>query len=81
MNQEKLDKIEKALNSVRPYLKRDGGDVRVIEVIDDVLTIEFEGNCSSCSMSNMTLKAGIEEAVKNAVPEIKFVKAMNLPVQ
>lgn len=81
MNQDQLEKIEKALNSVRPYLNRDGGDVKIVDVTEDVLTIEFEGNCSSCSMSNMTLKAGIEEAVKNAVPEIKHVKAMNLPVQ
>lgn len=76
-----LDRIEKALDGVRPYLNKDGGDVRVVEVKNNVVTIEFQGNCSSCSMSNMTLKAGIEESIVKAVPEIKTVKALNLPVR
>ncbi len=74
-----LARIEKALDSVRPYLNKDGGNVKVIEVVDDTLVIEFEGNCSSCTMSNMTLKAGIEESVVRAVPEIKTVKSLNSP--
>lgn len=78
---EMLDRIEKALDTVRPYLNKDGGDVKVVEIKDDTLVIEFEGNCSSCTMSNMTLKAGIEESVVKAVPEIKSVKALNLPIK
>lgn len=80
MNGEMFDRIEKALDNVRPYLNKDGGDVKVVEVKDDILTIEFMGNCSACTMSNMTLKAGIEESVKKEVPEIKSVKALNSPV-
>ena len=78
---EMIDRIENALDTVRPYLNKDGGDVKIVEVKDDMLVIEFVGNCSSCSMSNMTLKAGIEESVIKLVPEIKQVKALNLPVK
>jgi Fe-S cluster biogenesis protein NfuA len=78
---EMFEKIEKALDTVRPYLKKDGGDVKVVEILDDTVIIEFEGNCSSCTMSNMTLKAGIEESIIRAVPEIKHVKALKLPVK
>ena len=72
-----IQRIEKALDNVRPYLNKDGGDVKVINVEEDTVTIEFEGNCSSCSMSNMTLKAGIEESILKEVPEIKNVRALN----
>ena len=77
MQAEALEKrIEKALDSVRPYLNKDGGDVRVVSVAGKKLTLKFEGNCSSCDMSNMTLKAGIEEAIKQHVPEITNVVAL-----
>jgi Fe-S cluster biogenesis protein NfuA len=69
-------RIEKALDSVRPYLNKDGGDVKVISIKGDKLTLKFEGNCSSCDMSNMTLRAGIEEAIKFNVPEITNVIAL-----
>ena len=69
-------RVEEALDTVRPYLNKDGGDVKVIEIKNDELILEFLGNCSSCNMSNMTLKAGIEEAVKNHVPEIKTVTSL-----
>lgn len=73
-------KIEKALDSIRPYLEADGGDVKILEITEDMtLKIEFLGNCVTCPMSNMTLKAGIEDAVMNAVPEIKTVIAINMP--
>lgn len=78
---ELFDRVEKALDSVRPYLNRDGGDVKIVTIENDTVTIEFEGNCSSCSMSNMTLKAGIEESIIKAVPEIKQVRALNLPIK
>ena len=75
-----VPKIESALDSVRPYLEADGGDVVIKEITKDMtLIIEFQGNCVSCPMSNMTLKAGIEDAVLNSVPEIKKVIALNLP--
>lgn len=73
------EKIEFALDTIRPYLEADGGNVRIVEVTDDfVLKIEMTGNCGSCPMSSMTLKAGVEEAIKRAIPEIIRVEAVNL---
>ena len=70
------DRIQSALDSVRPYLHKDGGDVSLVEVKGSKITLRFEGNCSGCNMSNMTLKAGIEEAIKKFVPEIREVVAL-----
>ncbi|BDD05008.1 NifU family protein [Aureibacter tunicatorum] len=76
--EELLEKVEKALDNIRPYLEADGGNVRVVEVTEEmVLKVELLGACGSCPMSTMTLKAGVEEAVKKAVPEIKSVEAVN----
>lgn len=73
------EKIEFALDTIRPYLEADGGNVRIVELTDDfVLRIEMTGNCGSCPMSSMTLKAGVEEAIKRAIPEITRVEAINL---
>lgn len=73
------DKIEHALDSIRPYLEADGGNVKVVELTDDmVLRLELTGACSSCPMSTMTLKAGVEEAIKKAIPEIVKVEAINI---
>ncbi|MCH7408560.1 NifU family protein [Belliella sp. DSM 111904] len=73
------DKIEHALDSIRPYLEADGGNVKVVELTDDmVLRLELTGACSSCPMSSMTLKAGVEEAIKKAIPEIVKVEAINI---
>jgi Fe-S cluster biogenesis protein NfuA len=72
-------KIEDALEQIRPYLQADGGNVSLVEITDDmVVKLELLGACKSCSMSMMTLKAGIEETIKRAVPEIKSVEAVNL---
>ncbi|MDN3203357.1 NifU family protein [Algoriphagus sediminis] len=73
------NKIETALDSIRPYLEADGGNVRIVELTSDmVLKLELLGNCGSCPMSTMTLKAGVEEAIKRAIPEITKVEAINL---
>jgi Fe-S cluster biogenesis protein NfuA len=72
-------KIEASLDTIRPYLKADGGDVRVSEVTEDhVVKLEFVGACGNCSMSTMTFKAGVEAAIKRDVPEIKAVEVVNL---
>jgi Fe-S cluster biogenesis protein NfuA len=77
MNSKKL-KIEEALDSVRPFLKMDGGDVELIDINEDnVVTLKLLGACSGCSMSHMTMKAGIEEAIKKILPEIKSVVAID----
>lgn len=73
------ERIEQALNGIRPYLEADGGNVRILEITrDQVLKLEFMGNCGSCPMSTMTFKAGVEEAIKRAVPEIKTIEVVNL---
>ncbi len=70
-------KVEEALNTIRPYLEADGGNVEVIEITSDqVLRLELTGACKTCNMSHMTMKAGIEETIKRAVPEIKAVEAV-----
>lgn len=71
-------KIEEALNSIRPYLEADGGNVELLEITkDNVVMVELHGACKTCSMSAMTMKAGIEETIKRAVPEITRVEAVN----
>ena len=69
-----LSKIEVALEEIRPFLKADGGDINFIELTDSwVVKVKLVGACSSCSISMMTLKNGVEMAVKRAVPEVKEV--------
>ncbi len=71
-------KIEEALESVRPFLKMDGGDVEFVEMnADNVVILKLLGSCNGCSMSHMTMKAGIEEAIKKVLPEVKSVMALN----
>lgn len=81
-----IDKKEiekKTLNSLeqlRPFLEADGGDIEFVEVKDDAtVVVRLLGACSSCSMSMMTLKAGLEESVRKAAPEVKEVIALNMP--
>ena len=72
-----ISKIENALEQVRPFLKADGGDISLVEVTDDnIVRVKLHGACQGCSISNITMKAGVEEAIKNAVPEIKTVEAV-----
>ena len=69
-----LDKIEVALQEIRPFLEADGGDISFIELTDEwVVKVKLMGACSSCNISMMTLKNGVEMAVKRAVPEVKEV--------
>ena len=69
-----LEKIEGALNKIRPYLEADGGDITLVELTDDmVVKVKLMGACSSCNVSMMTLKNGVEVAIKNALPEVKEV--------
>jgi Fe-S cluster biogenesis protein NfuA len=71
-------RVEDALDSIRPYLAADGGNVEVLEITQDQdLKIEMKGACKTCNMSQMTIKAGIEETIRHAVPEIKNIIAVN----
>ena len=73
-NRRILNKIEGALDEIRPYLKTDGGDISLVEVTDDyIVRVKLLGACGSCNVSMMTLKNGVELAVKNAVPKVKEV--------
>jgi len=70
-------KIEIALNSMRPFLQADGGDVELVDITDSMeVQLRLLGNCSSCSMSSMTMKAGIENGLKSAIPQITKVTAV-----
>lgn len=74
-----LEKIEASLDTMRPYLKDDGGNVEVVGINDEMIVeVRLVGACSTCPQSYMTMKAGIEDAVKRAVPEIKGVIAINI---
>ena len=75
MNKEEtIEKINAALEQIRPFLNDDGGDIEFIELTDEnIVKVRFLGACSDCSMSAMTLKGGVEEAIKKGVPEIQSV--------
>ncbi len=72
------NRVEKALEKVRPYLVADGGDIVLVEVTDDnIVKVQLTGACHGCPFSMQTLKAGVEMAVKKEVPEIKEVVQVN----
>ena len=74
---ELLQKVEDSLDTIRPYLETDGGNIQVLEITDDmVVKLKLLGNCGDCPMSEMTMTAGVEEAVKRAVPEIVKVESI-----
>lgn len=78
MDEELREKVESALDLMRPFLVADGGDMELVNITGDmVVQLRLLGSCKSCNMSEMTLKAGVEEAVKRAVPQIKAVEAIN----
>ena len=71
-------RVEKALEKIRPYLVADGGDIDIVEITEDgVVKVELKGACFGCPFSMQTLKAGVEMAVRNEVPEIKQVVDVN----
>ena len=73
-----LDKIENALNEIRPYLEADGGDIKLVEITDDwKVKVKLLGACGTCDISMMTLKNGVEDVIKRAVPEVKEVLEVN----
>lgn len=70
------ERIEAALDRIRPYLQRDGGDVELVGVEDGVVKVRLRGTCGGCPMATMTLKQGIERTLKQMVPEVKEVVAV-----
>ena len=72
-----MEKVENALESMRPFLAADGGDMELVNITDEmVVQLRLLGSCKNCNMSEMTLKAGVEEAVKRQVPQITAVEAI-----
>ena len=66
--------VEKALDEIRPFLQRDGGDISLISIEDDTLVkVQLEGACTSCSVNQMTLKTGVEMTIKKYAPQIETV--------
>jgi Fe-S cluster biogenesis protein NfuA len=69
------EKVEAALNKIRPMLQADGGDVELVDVTDGVVKVRLTGACGGCPMSQMTLKMGVEKAIRAEVPEVTEVVA------
>lgn len=73
------ERVEEALDMIRPALQADGGDIELLEISDDgVVTVRLMGACGGCPMSQMTLQAGVERIVKEQVPEVSRVEAAAL---
>ncbi len=70
------EKVEAALEKIRPTLQADGGDVELVDVADGVVKVRLTGACGTCPMSTMTLKTGVERILKEEIPEIKEVEAL-----
>ncbi|NCA84643.1 MAG: NifU family protein [Clostridia bacterium] len=74
-------KVLNVIDQIRPYLQQDGGDIEFIELTDDnTVNVKLLGACGSCPYSTMTLKNGVETAMKKAIPEVKSVEAINLEI-
>ena len=68
--------VEKALEKIRPSLQADGGNIELVDVADGIVKVKLTGACGSCPMSQMTLKMGVEKALKQQVPDVKSVVAV-----
>lgn len=78
-NAELETKVKNVIAQIRPYLQADGGDIQFVELTNEnIVNVELQGACGSCPFSRMTLKNGVEEAMKKALPEIQSVEAVNL---
>ena len=79
MNEKSLiNRVESAIDEIRPYLIADGGDIKVLSIDNkNIVNLELLGSCVKCPMSPMTLKAGVEDAIKKQVPEINGINAIN----
>ncbi len=74
MDKETLtSKVEEALSEIRPFLESDGGDIKLLSINDNIVTVKLMGNCVSCSVNQMTLKNGVEMTIKKYSPQIQEV--------
>jgi Fe-S cluster biogenesis protein NfuA len=78
MNTEELKQnVEKALDEIRPYLQADGGNISLVEITNDTVSVQLEGACLGCSVNQMTLKNGVEATIKRHAPQIQKVIEIN----
>ena len=79
MNQDNLiNRVNQALDDIRPYLASDGGDISLVKITSDfIVFIRLEGSCKKCDVNQMTLKFGVEESVKKYAPEIKSIETVD----
>lgn len=76
MVEELYQRVDRALDQIRPAIRMDGGEVELIDVEEGIARVRMMGACGGCPMSTMTLKMGIERAIRQQVPEIKAVEAV-----
>ena len=70
---EKEDKVKIALDEIRPFLQSDGGDIELVSIEGDIVSVKLLGACTDCSVNQMTLKSGVEMTIKKHLPEIQQV--------
>lgn len=73
MNQDLQNRVENALQEIRPYLQTDSGDIELVDIENHIVTVRLLGACTGCTVNQMTLKSGVEMTVKKHAPEIKEV--------
>jgi Fe-S cluster biogenesis protein NfuA len=73
---EKIAKLHQALDEIRPFLQKDGGDISLIDYKDHEVIIQFEGNCFTCKINNLTLNVGVKQVIKKYLPEVEKVKSI-----
>ena len=71
------ERVEAVINRIRPAVQMDGGDIELVDIVDGVVRLRLVGSCHGCPSSMMTLKAGIERAIRSEVPEITSVEAVD----
>ena len=70
------ERVEKALDKIRPALQADGGNIELVDVVDGVVQVRLKGACAGCPGAQMTLKMGVEKVLKEEIPEVKSVEAV-----
>lgn len=70
------EKVEQVINEIRPFLQRDGGDIELVDYVDGIAKVRLQGACQGCPGAQMTLKMGVERALKEKIPELKAVEAV-----
>ena len=73
-DKEKLIKLNQALDEIRPFLQKDGGDITLIDFTNNEVVIQFEGNCFNCKINDLTLNVGVKQIIKKYLPEINQVR-------